>query len=132
MENEIIECNKLIAVFLGYKYHPHPERDSGWRKEKGHRKFHGMDYYLCRAHRDLKFNSSWDWLMLAVEKIERLDNVSCMDCRVKIERKYCAVYYDMGIERYEFSKTGSCKLQAAWLSVVDFIKWYNEQTNTNG
>jgi hypothetical protein len=84
-KHEIVESNKLIAEFMGFRYIPFSETDRsiipGWHKsgtEGGVRDlppFHRKttDGYLCRRHRDLRYYNSWDWLMPVVEKIESLD-----------------------------------------------------------
>ena len=74
------ENNKLFAEFLGYKYYPHPLPNCGWRKENcnispklNKQGKVGERDYLCRLHKDLAFDTDWNWLMQVVEKIESLD-----------------------------------------------------------
>ena len=80
-------------------------------------------YSKYRA-RDLKFHSSWDWLMPVVEKIESLGLQS------EIGRKDCRVYKYLDIMSAEtedivsiFSKVS--KIEAVWLAVIKLILWYN-------
>lgn len=76
--------NKIIAEFMGYEYIPH-SKDSKYypgywninatelaKTCPSYHKFN-KSLYLCRCHRDLKYDVSWDWLMPVVEKIEDLD-----------------------------------------------------------
>ena len=72
---------------------------------------------------DLYYHSSWDWLMPVVEKIEK----ECSH-EVVIFSTHCNVNqgktHDMG---YIGGKT---KIEAVYKSVIEFIKWYN-QNKTN-
>jgi len=63
---------------------------------------------------------SWNWLMPVVEKIDKtvLDGMEL--CTV-IEGESCTV---LGTPVFCEGKT---KLEATWLAVVKFIKWYNKQ-----
>ena len=73
-----------------------------------------------------KYNSSWDWLMPVVEKIETLDKmggvVQIQQAQVKITSRMAgdsSVYAD--ISKYvELGVKG--KLLATWLAVIEFIK----------
>ena len=95
--------NELIADFLGYTQ-PHPDypNASYWYKEN--------EEPLCL----LLFDSDWNWLIKAVEKIYQTD-----------------LYYDKYIDynSYIFS-SGEIKLSTninrVYEQVIDFIKWHNE------
>ncbi len=97
------EGNKLIAEFM----------------KSRNRKISGFDIT------DLRYDSSWDWLMLVVEKIESLDD---HDYDVRIEGDDCM------IQNYDHSKIVAdqigfdtrSKIKTTWLAVVQFIQWYNE------
>lgn len=81
LKDHIREGNKLMAEFLGYKYHGYPDSSelAGWRKptEPGKRIALklikrgpiGECFYLCRSHNDLRFYNEYSWLMPVVEKI---------------------------------------------------------------
>lgn len=108
LEQEILEGNKLIAEFM-----------TG--KSKKSKVFFDLN---CCAN-DLKYHSSWDWLMPVVEKIE-LDNSA-----VVINNNECMIVHygkpDESIEK-DFSKTftsGNTKIETTWIAVVEFIKFYN-------
>jgi len=125
-QEQIIEGNKAIAEFMGWRFikwcgQEYEDKIPMYQRFENNELVHPGIFHLPQ------FQDTWNILMPVVEKIEALDQVSCMDCRVKLERKYCAIYYDMGIESYEFSKTGISKIDAVWQSVVSFITWYNEQ-----
>lgn len=95
------EGNKLIAEFMFTCHLP-----SG-------------KYILDNNNRvyaeNMKFHSSWDWLMPVVEKIEGLN------FGIKIYKNSCWV------TNYPESNTcaTSSKIKSVWLAVVEFIEWYN-------
>lgn len=112
---EIVEGNRLIAEFMGYK-----QRENGGL-------FWGNDGLGGLYPKDLKYHSSWDWLMPVVEKII---NSNCSSAEL------CGEWY-LNSSKYSFSmlndQTNSCEgnsknslIEATWLAVVEFIKWYNE------
>lgn len=134
--DEILEGNKLIAEFLGYKYYPHSdtEKQPGWKLHdlKMIPKLvnmypEGKGIYLCRRHDGLRFFNSWDWLMLAVDKIEELTyrfTISSTFVRVHT----CKTSWDDSDEYNCIVFEG--KLKCTWYGVVEFIKWYNQKTIT--
>src|SRR5437773_1868401 len=63
IKNEVVEGNKLIAEFLGAKY----DGRKYWTFPDGSMKIHSPDYSS-----QLKYHSSWDWLMPVVEKIGKM------------------------------------------------------------
>ena len=130
--------NKLIAEFMGLK-------DCKIGDQKGKK----YDYYLteqfelikevettiesnwcevleeqdCCFIEDLKFHSSWDWLMPVVEKIERLGYevvISRISCNINgiLDRKNPITSIVCG----DISK----KMDITYDSIVEFIKWYNK------
>ena len=84
----IIEGNKLIAEFMGYKYYPFDYELKnknglnrwGWRKNSpslptGNVKINiGKTHYLGRKHRDLKFHEDWNWLIDVINYIKQKEN----------------------------------------------------------
>jgi len=63
----------------------------------------------------LEFDKSWDWLMPVVEKIESLGFATRI-----IDNGLCIDSDSIIIERWRKSK-----LHGTYLTVVEFIKWYN-------
>lgn len=133
-KEEIIQNNKMIAEFMGYRYYPHPDKEPGWRKEKGHLKLSG--YYLARSHNGLKYHQSWGWIMPVVEKIESIYDdhhgffgvfISGNSCTIQgtninkaiaPDSAYGYVYYNNNVDENKF--------MATYKSVVDFIIWYKK------
>ncbi len=81
---------------------------------------------------ELSFNSSWDWLMEVVEKIESVFDSSIS---VKIEANYCSIstssQYAMAFPERdcELDEVGQTKIQAVYKAVIGFIDWYNKQNS---
>lgn len=122
---EILKNNKMIAEFMGYHYYQHPNKMPGYRFEIPEGKIiiikhmmHGevgKRPYLCRKHRELMFNSSWNWLMPVIEKIEQ-DHV------VRIQDISCWIwnyneYIDYGIRCNEGDK-----LSSTYKAVCEYIQ----------
>lgn len=128
---EISEYNKLCAEFLGYKYFPYPNVNSGWRKEQGHLKL--SEYYLARTTKDLKFHSDWNMVIRMVEAIEKLNFV------VEIITNTCLIQSNDGSYSestncmldcsYEEYSEANSKKQSVVKAVYEFLKYYN---NENG
>lgn len=100
------ENNKLIAEFMG-GYTPYE-------------KFGDSTEYYYRGHyvtlENMKFQTSWDWLMPVVEKIESLGYVFTIQGGK-------AEYGEMISEARCF--IAKDKLSSTYQAVVEFIKEYN-------
>lgn len=122
---EIVEGNKLIAEFMGVNFDK--EDYAGDRSLGGNAD-------AVRYHRD------WGWLMLVVEKTSNYhypdywDNGKHEDAG---EWDDCAWPRTFGMRdsegnymvRFNASTLFAAPtlIEAAWLAVVDFIKWHNDQ-----
>ena len=108
----IEEGNKLIAEFVGAKL------------TKGN--FYLLDGEILAHEADLKYHTSWDWLMPVVEKIESFDHIS-----VDMTKGYCRVFKCYNFEdRYRHGNqlafsSDTPKIQAVWSACVEFIDWFN-------
>ena len=123
------ENNKLIAEFMGITGFAHPST-----KGSGDMTFKTfMNPNSIKPLNELKFHSSWDWLMPVVEKIQE----ETFDNSFKIGNGWVAVkhYYSESLysekeqgsyERYYDIKKDVSTLDNAYKAVVEFIKWYNE------
>jgi len=98
--------NKLIAEFMGYDIITEAEKDK---------------FPTVLTTKDVKYHTSWDWLMPVVEKI---DEVSDENTLFKIEHNRAFVE---DIENYYIfiDVTASSRLEATYKAVVEFIKDYN-------
>lgn len=75
---------------------------------------------------NLKYHSSWDWLMPVVEKIETMN-----DCSYSITLHFgMAFINDEGYRphRILIRATGSNRLETTYNLVIKFIQWLNNQT----
>ena len=118
-KEEIIEGNKLIAEFMGGVY------DSDVNEYWFYLNPPNWTSKFAPTTYELKYHSSWDWLMPVVEKIENdlkdsfnVDIVNNNQCEiVKNGSKF--------ICGYGFETVYNSKIEAVYYSVVAFIKWYN-------
>ena len=115
------ETNKLIAEFMNLDmYPPHDDypllydcspidQDPQWY-----------------ALEEFQYHTSWNWLMLVVEKIEREYMYAVQPCW-----EHCIID-TAGENTEDFERIevdSSDKLSATYGAVVAFITWYNEQQN---
>lgn len=113
-KNDIIENNKLIAEFMGIK-------------DSENRYSHESSEYYFEAC-ELLFHYSWDWLMPVVEKVESMGYI------VTITQNICTIKASvMGDTTLITRQTGNygtpdTKIYNTWLALIDFIKWYKENT----
>lgn len=111
---EIKQNNILLAKFLGWKEQTDPtERWLG-----AFRTSEGIVHKNTNVE-PLLFHSSWDWLIWVVEKIESLD------VTVEIEGHNCMIS-DINGSGYHQYVAHDSKINAVYVSVVAFIKWYND------
>ena len=107
---EILTGNKLIAEFMGGKLDSHQSKY----------------YYFINKGRyetELKYNSSWYWLMPVVEKIE----ASGFDVNIKgITCSINRICEDETIIQFVLGDR-TRKIELVWSVLLEFIKWYNAQ-----
>jgi hypothetical protein len=118
----IEEGNKLIAEFLGAKFHKategHEESDEYFFPK-------GMidKYDHQRAVERMQFHSSWDWLMSVVEKIEGLNYQSSITYK---DHVYECEFYITGHKLYGGFSPNS-KILSVWNAVIEYVKSNNPQ-----
>ena len=121
--NQIQEQNKMIAEF-----------DKGARMRKFVEGYAGTCMYIgnkrwCRFE-DLKYHTSWDWLMPVVEKIEK------EGCKVEISSLIQSfndgpeIIYHQDVSIFHdvtciVEVTSLSKLNSVYEAVIKFITWYN-------
>lgn len=115
---KITEGNKLIAEFMAvinnfsdYYYMP----------QFGHyfNSYGNIEFNETFRSDELKYHTSWGWLMPVVEKIENLYDG---DVLVEISDEKCYIGYG---SFYQNTATAETKIKAVYGAVVEFIKWYN-------
>ena len=99
--NDIQENNKLIAEFMA-----------------NHKIFKKENKYSNENISQLKYNTSWDWLMPVVEKIIKVIGIKTIDECTREEW----VVYTMITGLYI-----GTPIEYVYKYSVEFIKWYNEQ-----
>lgn len=122
---EILEGNKLIAEFVGEEAPGNPIY-----------KVYKLQQGFISEY-DLEYNSSWDWLMPVVEKIEHLYETPTSLPLFNINSHYCKFalthphkYKVFIVGSYKTSPEeikANSKIEAAWMVAVEFIKYYNKQ-----
>lgn len=131
---DIIEGNKLIAKFMGFKYIPFdpslPKGHSGWWKDGKVGVINKLEInFLGRTHKDLNYHSDWNMLIPVVEKITECKYVD-----------YFSIVPTLGSDIYfknlEISVIPDCWtscedthesiIDCTYKSVIKFITWYNE------
>lgn len=123
---DILENNKLIAKFMGYKI----------ILNQGEAK---IDHFVLNGKQlsiwNLQYNSSWDWLMPVVEKIRsHCFTVVISDCGCCIDLWEDSLSTEMlnikwNKELFVFGGKGFIRSnkEAVWLACVEFIKFYNNK-----
>ncbi len=100
--------NELIAEFMGLLVFPNMEEMQAYP----------LDKLIEWVYPDqIKYNTSWEWLMEVVEKIESLG------FKVAIEFTGCTIFKDYGAP---VASTGNwdTKINAVYNAVLGFIKWH--------
>ena len=124
-KEEILEGNKLIAEFMGGTFKNISSKDIAVSWVSIHMKdddvnFQEEDYPekphngSCWKFNELKYHSSWDWLMPVVEKIEKT--------YAYVDIKGCAVNISTIVET-----SAPTKIEAVYMACVEFIEWYNNK-----
>ena len=123
-KQEIIEGNKIIGFFMSENKN-YPDSDSFYLPQ------YSYDEYWIYS-KDLKFHSSWDWLMGVFKKIEEHPNVDvisiCFNCGTDILFKNIRIE-DIpncwfGIEEF-YNNEKLSLIECGFKTCINFIKWYN-------
>ena len=99
--------NKIIAEFMGL-----------WESEVGY--LYNPQFEAGFKPEELKYHSSWDWLMPVVEKIESLGY--CF----RIESNDIFIMDNETSMELIVADDNNSKIDGVWWSCVEFIKWYNQ------
>lgn len=133
---ETTQNNILLAEFLGVK-----EKESNWfdgyeLQEAGLPFNYGA---MGNGTRDLKFHTSWDWLMLVVDKIDKtelsgltfavdiLNGLTQIICYGECKINGVVLPSDTTLLMAE-SKS---RIESTYSACVQFVKWYNENKYQN-
>ncbi|MHB8871589.1 MAG: hypothetical protein ACYC5G_03995 [Candidatus Doudnabacteria bacterium] len=106
MDQKTLEINKTIGTFMG------------WDENGEYSSEIPMSYLSAE---DMKYTSSWDWLMPVIDRIESIE-----DFVVDISYKQCEIISyerERNISSVRYLDT---KIDAVISAVVDFINWRKE------
>lgn len=144
-QEEIIEGNKLIAEWMGYNYYPN-EHIQGWAKFRGESdpvdeianifsKETALQYCDNDApshwnlpqvvdsnfilESNIKYHTSWDWLMPVVEKIATEHEL------VRIVFGNVKTYCKINNSHIRIINIEEKPIEATFKAVVQFINWLN-------
>lgn len=102
-ETTTTEGNKLIAEFMGYD----PTGREVYDTENAE-----FPFYRKGTWDDVEYDTSWDWLMPVVEKI----NMNSMGANIDYVRDVISLPICSDISK-------------VYSAVIQFIQWYNENKN---
>ena len=112
--------NELIAEFIGLEYAPKDKRWDDWFDKNGTRITYGIRI-------PLQYDTSWDWLMPVVEKIENFIFDENNSYNVTIgSTNYCVIQDSNGDTIEIIKDNGNSKLDTTYQAVVEFINQYNK------
>jgi len=117
----IVENNILIAEFMGGKLKNGTYSIEG--KERREMDVSAIYWNDDHTPEQLEYDVSYDWLMPVVEEIEGLGYA------VEIIETYCLISKRNDLSIADNGGGDFTKLSAVYKSVVEFIKWYNTNTD---
>jgi len=83
-------------------------------------------------HYNLRYHSSWDWLMPVVEKIEAMGYKTVLATSEWGNKYYQNIITGVGIIKEtienpsKFMGQSDTKIEAVYKATIEFIKWYNQ------
>lgn len=133
--------NERIARWMGFKFHEiadidysdcggiYTRKDVYSKVEIPMDKYYDADQFYIRdedwapeigdvIYGTLKYDTSWEWLMPVVQKIERIKGVHCV-----ISEVGCDIYF-FGNGIYAREET---KIKTVYKAVLEFIEWHESQ-----
>ena len=131
--DKIIEGNRFIAEFLGYKVF-----NKRYPLNHGIGAPEAFEGYKSMIVQKAKYHTSWDWLMPVVEKIESIRHPEYGWFQVSVQGNSCSIQSEhlwkvlQGHPNKTYKAYTSdpdaifpTKIESTWYVVVEFIKWYN-------
>ena len=126
--NNIVENNKLIAEFMGWK----ENKDMEVKLTSG-----GITYYFQKNDEacipeTMCYHSDWNWLMKVVEKIHSMQsygviiNPNGTYIQDEDDKLICITFKN---EEVNGEIISSSNIEATFNCCAEFVKWYNEQNN---
>lgn len=124
-QEEIIEGNKLIELF--YSGRTLSTDGTFFGRKQGMPKQY-ENWYDIVSVGDLKYHSSWDWLMPVVEKINDtgIDNYGEIGVFIFPNNVVIGESSNDPITMCTIANHKSL-IQMTWTAIVTFLKWYSKQ-----
>lgn len=128
-KKNIARGNELLAKFIGAN--PCSRCDEIGNDECGGYEF--IKYGPIFTPEEMKFNSSWDWIMDVVEKVNQMDDGSFY---ISIEPYETRIEYFKDNDCYEKIVASAHHSQIpksykyimiTWKAMVEFVEWYNKK-----
>lgn len=113
--------NELIADFLGLTLKKEIDGIKYYNVPVGH-----IESYNA-SQGEFKYHKRWDWLMMAVDKIDRIG----FDTEIYQTKVNGFGMYVSNEEMDDIERQASTKLEAVYLCVISFIKWYKSLKETD-
>jgi hypothetical protein len=118
LAEQILEGNKLIAEFVGYKQHNHGSYKTF--------EIDGRHIYESVV----QYNTKWEWLMPVVEKIESMGTIIEIWLSLGKGCRITKGSFKDPIKTIATTESNST-IEAVWLAVIEFIKWYRPELANN-
>ncbi len=137
-----MQDNKLIADFMGIRH----VDDDKYMKNLREMRANGIFFEQGYVTSELRYDSDWNWLMTVVDKIESLGATTIVKSNynqfikanvhqvtIEIEKGELSesnkVFWGDGFIYQNHSNSNVKKIEAYYESVVNFIKWYEQNNN---
>jgi len=133
-KEDIIINNKLIFDFMGKEYaHWTFENRTSWISARKNLKKNV--YWSFDGYKDLKYHTSWSWLMSVLDKIEKLGfctEIAAYHANEKLH--WCAISVITNAELNDMHTIipaieSDYKIECVYNACIKFIEWYNCQTS---
>ena len=106
-QQEILEGNKLIAEFIQLRGEYDEDKDLIYLESD----IDGKGVYSLS---ELKYHTSWDWLMPCINKINFSDHLNLWDKH--------------NIDKFNLTESiTNVDIERTYELIIKFIKWYNEE-----
>lgn len=121
-QEEILEGNRLIAEFMGGINAPPFYGVETWDIPN----MNGYQYVLF-------YDSSWDWLMPVVAKIQKLSYVCIIYgnyCNILEKELFTKKREGHGFNIEHYSQSIDTVIEAVYMCIIEFINYYNAKIKT--
>lgn len=131
-QEDILKHNKLIAEFMGGIYSKYANAWGFGNVRIEHKEFKIQDkvyqnaVWAERFEKELKYHSSWDWLMPVVEQIKTLKRLDKLN-RISDLKIYHWVPSNKAFGYHHSKFLMSIRFEELYEAVIEFILWYNEK-----